>query len=209
MKELCFLKNINCSCLTVISWQVFMIIFMSTTVVKPLFGQADSLAFYSGFTEAQEVAAKAWLDDLYSHGVTIKNDSVYFNDETRRIVSDSMYHNIIYPPSYKWEVVPALLKSKAIKPAVWHLLNLYHLDTTNRVLVLKMILPMDQVLEMDRVMLAAFYTYIAFDPEVYDIENGKSVAVRRPDLAEQKLLATKSIVDQILIQRRLRQAKQE
>jgi hypothetical protein len=209
MNALCCLKNINGSCLTVINQQVFMVFFMSTIVLKPLFGQADSLAFYSGFTEAQEAAAKAWLDDLYSHGVTIKNDSVYFNDETRRIVTDSVYRNMIFPKSYVWEMVPPLLQSKAIKPAVWHLLNLYHLDTTNRVLVLKMILPMDQVLEMDRVMLASFYTYIAFDPEVYDIENGKSVAVRRPDLAEKKLLATKSIVDQILIQRRLQQAKQE
>ncbi|HEY3387517.1 MAG TPA: hypothetical protein VGK46_13465 [Saprospiraceae bacterium] len=179
--------------------------FLTSGVTKTLYSQADSLTLYSGFTDSQEAAAKAWLDELYSQGVTIKNDSVYFNDETRRIVTDTAYQNIIYPDVYTWEVVPVLLQNKAIKPAVWYLINLYHADTTRQDLVLKTILPMDQVLEMDRVMVAAFYTYIAFDPEVYTIVDGKTVSIKRPDLAEQKLIATKAIVDQILNQRIARQ----
>ncbi|MDZ4747005.1 MAG: hypothetical protein SH808_00845 [Saprospiraceae bacterium] len=58
------------------------------------------------------------------------------------------------------------------------------------------------ILEMDRALLAAFYTYIAFDPQVYSVENGRTMEVLRPDIAEHKLLATKSIIDHIFEQRR-------
>lgn len=162
--------------------------------------QSDTL---SGFLQSQEAAARAWLDDLYSHGVEIKGDSVYFNDETRRIASDSVYRSLIYPDAYAWETVAALMQRKWLKPAIWYFINLYHTDTTRRDLVLNMILPLDQTLEMDRAILAAFYTYIAFDPEVYRVENGKTVEVRRPDIAEHKLLAAKAIVDHIKAQRSL------
>jgi hypothetical protein len=154
-----------------------------------------------GIQESRDAIAQAWLDDLYAKGVTIRNDSVYFNDETRRIASDSIYRSIIFPQTYSWGIVQALMQNKAIKPAVWHLINLYHADTTNRSMVLQMILPLDQVLEMDRVILAAFYTYIAFDPEVYTMINGRSVAIKRPDIAEHKLIAAKAITDQIFAYR--------
>lgn len=167
------------------------------TTVK---AQTDTL---SGFLQSQEAAARAWLEDLYSHGVEIKGDSVFFNDETRRIASDSLYRNLIYPGEYKWETVAALMQRKLLKPAIWYFINLYQADTSRRDLVLQMMLPLDQTLEMDRAILASFYTYIAFDPDVYRIENGKTVEVRRPDVAEYKLRAAKSIVDHILAQRAL------
>ena len=162
-----------------------------------------------GFLEAQEAIAKAWLDNLYTPGVTIKGDSVYFDDETRIITSDSSYRKIIYPETYSWTMVQALMQRKAIKPAVWHLINLYQMDTTNRKMVLQMILPLDQVLEMDRVMTATYYTYIAFDPDVYTIVNGKTTEVKRPDIAEQKLIATKAITDYILADRLGRNASKK
>ena len=203
----CWILN---ACQRVVKLQALMVFFISTLFAESILGQADYLTpSGGGFTASQEAASRAWLEELYSQGVTIKNDSVYFNDETRRIVTDTAYQSIIYPDVYTWEVVPVLLQNKAIKPAVWHLINLYHADTSNRELVLKTILPLDQVLEMDKVMVAAFYTYIAFDPEVYKIVDGKSVGVKRPDLAEQKLVATKAIVDQILEQRIARMEKQE
>lgn len=198
------------ACQHFVTLQALIVFFISTIFTETILGQADYLTpSGGGFTATQEAAAKAWLDELYSQGVTIKNDSVYFNDETRRIVTDTAYHHIIYPDVYKWEIVPSLLQNKAIKPAMWYLINLYHTDTTRRELVLKTILPLDQALEMDRVLVAAFYTYISFDPDVYTIVDGKSVGVKRPDLAEQKLIATKAIVDQILEQRIARMEKLE
>jgi hypothetical protein len=155
----------------------------------------------SGFTPEQEAAATAWLEDLYTHGVQQRGDSIYFNDETRRIVSDSAYRKVIYPGTYSWAMVQALMQRNIIKPAIWHMINLYHQDTSNHQLVLRMILPLDQTLEMDRVLLAAFYTYLPFDPDVYHIENGQTVYVKRPDIAEQKLMASKAITDQIFAQR--------
>ena len=149
----------------------------------------------------QVAAAKSWMDNLYAHGVEIKGDSVYFNDETRLIVSNAEYNTLIYPDAYIWETVSGLMQQKALKQAVWYMINLYRTDQERRDLVLRLILPLDQTLEMDRVMLAAFYTYIAFDPEVYRVENGRTVEVLRPDIAEEKLLATKAIVDQIYAQR--------
>jgi len=189
--------------------QVLIVCFLSFSYTDTLVGQADNLTPNSGFTEAQEAAARAWLEDLYSHGVTIKNDSVYFNDETRRIATDTAYQNLIYPDVYSWDLVPSLLQMKAIKPAVWYLINLYEADTSRRELVFKTILPLDQVIEIDRVLTAAYYTYIAFDPQVYTIVNGKTVAVKRPDIAEKKLLATKAIVDVVMAQRAKQLAEKE
>jgi hypothetical protein len=156
----------------------------------------------SGSHDDRDARAQAWLDDLYTPGVTIRDDSVHFNAETRRIVSDSLYRLVIYPPTYSWPIVQALMQKKAIKPAIWYLINLYRADTANRAMVLQMILPLDEVLDMDRVLVAAYYTYIPFDPEVHTIVNGRSVAVTRPDIAEQKLLAMKAITDQVYARRK-------
>lgn len=173
-------------------------------VTTLVFGQPDTL---NEHLLQQNEAAAEWLDDLYGHGVEIKGDSVYFNDETRRIATDSLYRDMIYPGTYTWERVAALMQSRILKPALWYLINLYHTDTGRREWVMNMILPLDQVLEMDRALLAAFYTYIAFDPEVYTVVNGKTVDVRRPDIAEQKLMATKAIVDRIFAQRKIKEAQ--
>ena len=156
----------------------------------------------SGRPDPRDAAAQAWIDDLYTPGVTYVGDSVHFNDETRRITTDSLYRSIIYPPAYSWAIVSALMQEKAIKPAVWHLINLYLADTANHTMVMQLILPLDEVLEMDRVLVAAYYTYIAFDPDVYTIVDGRTASVRRPDIAEKKLLATKAITEQVFAHRK-------
>jgi hypothetical protein len=171
-------------------------------------GQTDSLARF-GVTPEQEAAASEWLNDLYTFGVEIKGDSAHFNDETRRIVSDSLYRSVIFPKTYSWGYAKGLMESMALKPFFWYMINLYHTDTARRDLVLKMVLPFDGLMEMDRILVATYYTYIAFDPEVYTVVNGKTTEVRRPDIAEQKLLATKAMVDQILLQRSLRAGKRD
>lgn len=149
----------------------------------------------------QEAAAKNWVDNMYSVGVEIKGDSVHFNDEARLIVADSNYRKIIYPDVYSWNMVQALMQRKMFKPMFWHLINLYYADPQNKELVLKMIVPFDQIFEMEKILTATFYTYSAFDPQVFSIENGKTKEVLRPDIAEHKLMATKAIVDQIYAQR--------
>lgn len=158
----------------------------------------------SGSPDARDAAAVAWLNDLYTPGVTYIGDSIHFNDETRRITTDSLYRSAIYPPTYSWAITSALMQKKAIKPAVWHLINLYHADTANHKMVMQMILPMDQILEMDRVLIAAYYTYIPFDPEVFTIVNGRTERVKRPDIAEKKLIATKAIAELVYADRKTR-----
>lgn len=180
-----------------------LVVFCLLTVVSILYPKCvSSQSETSGGLQSElEASTLAWLENLYAHGVEIKGDSVYFNDETRLITSDSQYYSLIYPEKYTWERVSGFLQLKMLKPAIWYMINLYGTDPERRDLVLKMILPLEQTLEMDRVLLAAFYTYIAFDPQVYRIENGKSVEVLRPDIAEQKLLSTKAITDAIFAQR--------
>ncbi len=156
----------------------------------------------------QEAAAKNWVDNMYSVGVEIKGDSVHFNDEARLIVADSNYRKIIYPEVYSWNIVQALMQRKMFKPMFWHLINLYYADPQNKELVLKMIVPFDQIFEMEKILTATFYTYSAFDPQVFSIENGKTKEVLRPDIAEHKLMATKAIVDQIYAQRNQAKNKQ-
>lgn len=157
---------------------------------------------------AQEAVAKVWVDNMYSVGVEIKGDSVHFNDEARLIVADSNYRKIIYPEVYSWTMVQALMQRKMFKPMFWHLINLYHSNPENRDLVLQMIIPFDQIFEMEKILTATFYTYSAFDPQVFSIENGRTKEVLRPDIAEHKLMATKAIVDQIYAHRNMVKSKQ-
>jgi archaellum biogenesis ATPase FlaH len=85
----------------------------------------------------------------------------------------------------------------ALKQAFWYLVNLYNADPKHKEMVLKVIIPFDQMLEMDKVIISSFYSYIPFDPEVSIVENGMTTAIIRPDLAEQKLLAAKEVVNYI------------
>ncbi len=156
------------------------------------------------YTPEQEAAAERWLDNLYTMGFEIKGDSMHVNEEGRLILQNEDYQKLLYPEHYTWEHTVALMKKTALKPAFWYLINLYYKQPEHKNLVLQTIIPFDQLMEMDKIMVNIYYTYISFDPEVTEKKDGKST-FKRPDIAEAKLAVVKEIVEHILYYRQKRQ----
>jgi hypothetical protein len=173
------------------------VLFIVSLFALNIFGQTSYSELSEADKKAYDASSTEWVKNLYAFGVEHKGDTIVLNDEARLILKDSVYHNFIYPKQYTWQYTKAILELKALKPAFWHLINLYANDPKNKDLVLKMIIPFDQIMEMDRIMISTFYSYIAFDPEVATVENGIIKAINRPDISEKKLLAVKEIVEHI------------
>jgi hypothetical protein len=135
----------------------------------------------------------AWLSDLYEHGVKIENDSLIFNEEAQRLLTDEEYHRFIYPETYSWDKALSSIQKLELKQAFWFLINLYLINDENKNLVIKSLLSYDRFLKMDKVLVSTFYTYILMDPEIGTIENGQSKIIA-PHIMENKLNALKEIL---------------
>ncbi len=171
------------------------------------FGKSQSsTANFPNYTPEHEAAAKQWVDNIYEIGFDINEDSVKVTEEAKLIIDNKEYQKLIYPQKYTWEYTLALMKKSALKPAFWYLTNIYYQYPQHRNLVLQTLIPFDQIFEMDRALVASYYTYIPFDPEVVQIINGKA-EFKRPDIAEAKLVATKEIVEHILYYRKNRKTQ--
>jgi hypothetical protein len=62
---------------------------------------------------------------------------------------------------------------------------------------MKTILAYDELFEMDRALLSAYYTFSMIDPQVCDFVDGKPV-IKRPDVVEAKLASVKEMVGYVL-----------
>ena len=156
------------------------------------------------FSDEENEAAQNFLNNLYETGIGHVGDSVVLNEEAKLLLSSEEYRKLMYPPQYNWETVRALMDKKALKQAFWYMINIYPASDENKDLVLKMLVPFDTYIEMDKVMISTYYTYISFDPEVSKIEDGVITETLRPDIAEEKLKHTEDIVKNILYYRDLR-----
>lgn len=187
----------------------FIVIFLILTSQSIGYSQSNEHISKQYSVEQRDSIYKQWIDDLYDFGVKRTGDSITLNKDVERILEDSLYRNLIYPESYLMAVVQLLISKRALKPAFWYLINIYADDSSNRDEILNIIIPMDRLIELDKALVATYYTYIAFDPEVYSIVEGKELPreVSRPDIAEKKLLATKEIVEYVLLNRSNRASK--
>jgi hypothetical protein len=149
-----------------------------------------------------------WLNDLFDMGVERKNDSVYVKEEVIKLVRDSAYRNSIYPAKYDWPLAVNLLKAMELKKAFWHLINIYMTDTARRNMVLGTFIVYDSLMEMDKMLINAYYTYAFTDPRVCRIKNNKP-DIYRPDLLEKHLNTTKEIINKIQYYRREKAAKKK
>lgn len=154
-----------------------------------------------------EAQSKEWLADLNTIGVVHKDGVMTLNDESKKILKDSLYYEVIYPDIYTWEDTQYLLNNMALKQAFWYLINLYDADVSNKELVLQMIIPFDEIMEMDKIIISSFYSYIAFDPETTTIIDGIVTEVKRPDIADRKLIAVKEIISYIHYNRKQKAEK--
>jgi hypothetical protein len=162
--------------------------------------QADSLKSKLGISNSDEAAWKKWIDNMYEFGVVIKGDSIFISEEARRVANDTTYRKFIYRDVYNWQETVYLMKNMQMKIGLWHMINLWEADTANRKYVLEYVLNLDQVLAMDRVLVAVFYTYGLLDSQVGYIKNGRPT-ITRPDIVERKLAVTNTIVQHVLMER--------
>ncbi|MCW3110723.1 MAG: hypothetical protein JWQ09_5229, partial [Segetibacter sp.] len=161
----------------------------------------DSTAAKKMAREETEKYWQTWIKDLYEVGVEQTKDSIKVSAEVKKIILDSNYRKTIYPAAYTLPVSADLLKRMEIKKAMWYLINMYGPNKESKDMVLKIILPFEQGLEMDKVLISTFYTYAMIDPSVGSLKNGK-IVINRPDLLEQKFNTVKEMVGYIVSQRK-------
>lgn len=137
-----------------------------------------------------------WIAGLYEMGMTVTEDSIVISKEFQKVLEDEAYRDILYPESYSWQQALDFMQANELKKAFWFFINLYVENEQNKELVVKSILAYDQLLKMDEVLIATFYTYSFMDPEVSIIKNGQP-EITRPDILEAKLRTVKEIVGYI------------
>jgi hypothetical protein len=137
-----------------------------------------------------------WAKELFEMGVEQKNDSFFVKGEVLLTFKDSVLRKSLYPEKYEWPIVVGLMQRMELKKAFWHMINIYIGDTTSRSKVMGIFILYDSIMEMDKILLNAFYTYGLADPRVCRMKNEKP-EIYRPDLLEKHLNATKSIINYI------------
>lgn len=141
--------------------------------------------------------AESWTQDLTTPGVRLDRDSLQVNEEIRRLLMDSMYRKEIYPSAYTWPVATNWMSKMDLKKAFWCFINLYATDTLSKNLVIQSIITYDQVIDMEKALVASFYTYSFADPEVGSVVNNKFL-VNNPELMERKFNQMKEMVSLVL-----------
>ena len=64
----------------------------------------------------------------------------------------------------------------------------------------------DSLVEMDKLLINAYYTYAFTDPRVCRVKNGKP-DIFRPDLLEKNLMVTKEIINNVRMYRQRKNGK--
>jgi len=143
----------------------------------------------SNIIESEE-KLKEWIDQLKEPGVRINGENMEFNAVAQALISNKELRNIIYKEIYSFEDVKKSLEQLNIQLAFWQMINIY---PNNKRKVLEYIYSYDSLIPVDEIVIASFYTYSFFDPNVTKIIDNRPV-VERPDIFEQMLLRTKEIV---------------
>jgi hypothetical protein len=128
-----------------------------------------------------EAESKAYIQQQTTAGVRMDSTAVYFDDEAKRILSDTVYRDSIYRQPYSWANVADALKSGNLRLGVYQMINLY---PTNKEKVVTFVAAYDQAVPAEKLVNAAFYTYALLDPRITRIENNRPL-IHRPDLMEE------------------------
>jgi hypothetical protein len=175
----------------------FLLLILVLFIFNLGWSQNDSIAINN--KRIQEEKAVTWLEDLHTSNVIDEGDRLIYNEETKLLLSDPAYYNVIYPEKYNWVHTRELLKKKAVKQALWTMINLYGLDKPeSRTQIVNTLITLDQLIDMEKVLVSSYYSYISFDPEVVIIEDGIVKEFTRPDIAEEKLNYVKELTVYIL-----------
>jgi len=156
--------------------------------VYNLSDSADLVEFISELDRI-EIENKKWLNTLTSKGVTSKNEEIVFDEEAIKLLQDKSYREKVYR-EYTLYDVGLSFSEMDIKKAFWQIINIY---PQKKDTLIKYVFAFDEILPVDEIMLASFYTYAFFDPNITKLDNGKP-DVYRPDIFEEYFRRTKEII---------------
>jgi|TARA_B110000240_G_C13194085_1_gene323307 hypothetical protein len=118
-----------------------------------------------------------------------------FSKEAIRLINDTDYRDSVYKDTYGWEDLGRSLTTVDLQKTYWIMINMYG-DEENKNKFLEYMMAYDKFIPSDQIVIAAFYTYVFFDPKITKIEDGKP-NIYRPDLFEEYLRRTKEIAGYI------------
>ena len=156
--------------------------------VYNLSDSADLVQFI-GELDRIEIENKKWLNKLTSKGVTSKNEEIVFDEEAIKLLQDKSYREKVYR-EYTLYDVGLSFSEMDIKKAFWQIINIY---PQKKDTLIKYVYAFDEILPVDEILLASFYTYAFFDPKITKLNNGKP-DVYRPDIFEEYFRRTKEII---------------
>lgn len=156
--------------------------------VYNLSDSADLVEFISELDRI-EIENKKWLNTLTSKGVTSKNEEIVFDEEAIKLLKDKSYREKVYR-EYTLYDVGLSFSEMDIKKAFWQIINIY---PQKKDTLIKYVFAFDEILPVDEILLASFYTYAFFDPNITKLDNGKP-DVYRPDIFEEYFRRTKEII---------------
>ena len=156
--------------------------------VYNLSDSADLVEFISELDRI-EIENKKWLNTLTSKGVTTKNEEIVFDEEAIKLLKDKSYREKVYR-EYTLYDVGLSFSEMDIKKAFWQIINIY---PQKKDTLIKYVFAFDEILPVDEILLASFYTYAFFDPNITKLDNGKP-DVYRPDIFEEYFRRTKEII---------------
>ena len=136
-----------------------------------------------------EIENKKWLNTLTSKGVTSKNEEIVFDEEAIKLLKDKSYREKVYR-EYTLYDVGLSFSEMDIKKAFWQIINIY---PQKKDTLIQYVFAFDEILPVDEILLASFYTYAFFDPNITKLDNGKP-DVYRPDIFEEYFRRTKEII---------------
>lgn len=156
--------------------------------VYNLSDSADLVEFISELDRI-EIENKKWLNTLTSKGVTSKNEEIVFDEEAIKLLKDKSYREKVYR-EYTLYDVGLSFSEMDIKKAFWQIINIY---PQKKDTLIQYVFAFDEILPVDEILLASFYTYAFFDPKITKLNNGKP-DVYRPDIFEEYFRRTKEII---------------
>ena len=156
--------------------------------VYNLSDSADLVEFISALDRI-EIENKKWLNTLTSKGVTSKNEEIVFDEEAIKLLKDKSYREKVYR-EYTLYDVGLSFSEMDIKKAFWQIINIY---PQKKDTLIQYVFAFDEILPVDEILLASFYTYAFFDPNITKLDNGKP-DVYRPDIFEEYFRRTKEII---------------
>ena len=152
----------------------------------------DSLNLINYFydIEKNEKLNEEWFKNLTEKGVSSGEKEIFFSEEAIKLLNDSSYRTEIYKDNYSLYDVGISLSNMDIKLAFWQMINIY---PQNKDTLIQFIYAYDKILPVDEIVLASFYTYAFFDPNITKLNTGKP-EVYRPDIFEEYFRRTKEII---------------